>query len=242
MKKREEISKIPKHVGIILDGNRRFAKRLMKQPWYGHKWGAKKVREFLHWLREYGIRYATLYSLSLENLHRRPKKELEFLLKLFEREFKKILSPKHEVHKYKVRVRIIGRLNELPENLRKIFKEVENATKNYKNFFVNFAIAYGGKQEIVDAAKKLARLAVRGKLNPRSINEEIFEKALYTNGFPPVDMLIRTGGEKRISNFLLWQCAYAELFFVDKMWPEFSKEDFVKILTEYGQRERRFGR
>ncbi len=238
----KKVSNVPKHVGVILDGNRRFAKRLMKKPWYGHRWGAKKVREFLHWLKECGIKYATLYSLSLENLHKRPQRELEFLLKLFEREFRKLLNPSHEIHKYGVRIKVIGRLSELPENLRELFRKVERATKNYKNYFLNFAIAYGGKQEIVDATKKLAKLVAKGKIKPSEINEKMFEKALYTNGFPPVDMLIRTGGEKRISNFLLWQCAYAELFFVDKMWPEFTKEDFLKILKEYEQRERRFGR
>lgn len=234
--------RIPVHVGVILDGNRRFAKRLMKKPWKGHEWGAKKVKEFLKWLKEYGIRYATLYSLSLENLTKRPKKELEHILKIFEKEFSKVLKPNHEAHKYGVRIKIIGRVKLLPENLQKVFREVEKATRNYKNYFLNFAIAYGGKQEIVDAVKKVARKVKKGKIKPGEIDESVFEKCLYTNGMPPVDVLIRTGGEKRISNFLLWQCAYAELFFVDKMWPEFSKEDFVKILKEYSQRERRFGR
>lgn len=237
-----ESSKIPVHVAIILDGNRRFAKRLMKQPWYGHKWGAKKVREFLKWLKEYGIRYATLYSLSIENLTKRPKKELDHILKIFEKEFRKVLKPNHEAHKYGVRIKIIGRVHLLPKNLQKLFKEVEEATKHYKNYFLNFAIAYGGKQEIVDAIRKLVKRVKAGKIKPSDINENVFETFLYTNGFPPVDILIRTGGEKRISNFLLWQCAYAELFFVDKMWPEFEKKDFVRILEEYAQRERRFGR
>ena len=236
------ISTKPLHIAVILDGNRRFAKRLMKQPWHGHKWGAEKVREFLNWLREYGIKYATLYSLSLENLNKRPKKELEEILKIFEKEFSKILKPNHEVHKYGVRIKIIGRIKVLPKNLQKLFKEVERVTKNYKNYFLNFAIAYGGKQEIIDAVKKLVKKIKAGKIKACEINEGIFENFLYTNGFPPVDILIRTGGEKRISNFLLWQCAYAELFFVDKMWPEFEKEDFVKILEEYAKRERRFGR
>ena len=237
-----KISKIPLHVAVILDGNRRFAKRLMKKPWYGHRWGAKKVKEFLKWLKEFGIKYATLYSLSLENLRKRPKKELDNILKIFEREFKKVLNPRHEVHKYGVRIRIIGRIHLLPKNLQKIFREVEKATRNYKNYFLNFAIAYGGKQEIVDAVRKIVRELKKGKLSSRKINEKVFEEHLYTNGFPPVDIMIRTGGEKRLSNFLLWQCAYAELFFVNKMWPEFTKEDFVKILKEYERRERRFGK
>ena len=234
--------KIPLHVAIILDGNRRFAKRLMKQPWQGHRWGAKKVKEFLEWLREYGIKYATLYSLSLENLKKRPERELNHILNIFEKEFRKILKPNHDVHKYGVRVKIIGRLHHLPERLQKLFKEVENATKNYKNYFLNFAIAYGGKQEIIDAVKNLVKKVKAGKIKLRDVNENVFETFLYTNGAPPVDVLIRTGGERRISNFLLWQCAYAELFFVEKMWPEFSKEDFGKILEEYTQRERRFGK
>lgn len=235
-------TKAPLHVAVILDGNRRFAKRLMKKPWYGHKWGAKKVREFLSWAREYGIKYVTLYSLSLENLAKRPKKELEHIFRLFEREFRKILNPRHEIHKYKVRVRIIGRKNALPLSLRKLFREVEKVTAKYKNYFLNFAIAYGGKQEIADAAKKIAKKVERGKLSAKDVDEKVVEKNLYAPDFPPVDILIRTGGEKRLSNFLLWQCAYAELFFVDKMWPEFEKNDFVKILEEFSRRERRFGR
>ncbi len=237
-----ETAKLPLHIGIILDGNRRFAKRLMKQPWYGHRWGAKKVKELLNWLKEYGIRYATLYSLSLENLKKRPKKELNHILKLFEKEFSKILNPKHEVHKYGVRIRIIGRTYLLPKKLQKIFKEVEKATRNYKNYFLNFAIAYGGKQEITDAVKKIVRKALNGKVKVRDIKEKFVEEHLYTNGQPPVDLIIRTGGENRVSNFLLWQGAYAEFFFVKKMWPEFEKEDFVRILKEYSQRERRFGK
>ena len=237
-----KIATLPVHVGVILDGNRRFARRLMKQPWYGHRWGAKKVREFLHWLREFGIRYATLYSLSLENLDRRPKKELEMIFRIFEMEFSKILRPDHEAHKYGVRIRIIGRVHLLPKKLQEILREVERVTRKYKNYFLNFAIAYGGKQEITDAVKKIAKGVKTGKLSLREIDEHLIEKNLYTNGQPPVDLIIRTGGEKRISNFLLWQGAYAELFFVDKMWPEFTKEDFVKILKEFSQRERRFGK
>lgn len=232
---------MPIHVGIILDGNRRFAKRLIKRPWKGHEWGAGKVKKLLKWSKELGIKYITLYSLSEQNLFKRPKRELDYLLKLFEKEFKEICKKDHDVHKDKIRVNVIGRLNLLPESLQKAIKKAEESTKTYKKYFLNLAIAYGGQEEITDAVIKIARKVSKGIIKPQEINEEVIRHSLYTNGTPYPDLIIRTGGEIRLSNFLLWQSAYSELFFTEKMWPEFEKQDFINILKEFQNRQRRFG-
>ncbi len=235
-------NKVPAHIGIILDGNRRFAKRLMLEPWKGHEWGAKKVKELLRWCDGTGVKYLTLYSLSEENIKSRPKTELEFLLKIFEKEFIAITKKEHDVHKNKVRVKVIGRTNILPKSLREAIAKAEESTKNYRDYFLNLAIAYGGQQEITDGVIKIAKDVSSGIIKPEQINEDLIRHSLYTNGAPYPDMIIRTGGEKRLSNFLLWQSAYSELFFIDKMWPEFSKDDFLSIIEEFKQRQRRFGK
>jgi tritrans,polycis-undecaprenyl-diphosphate synthase [geranylgeranyl-diphosphate specific] len=229
------------HLGIILDGNRRFAKRLMKQPWKGHDWGAKKASEFLKWCREFGIKYVTMYSLSVQNIFNRPEKELNYIFKIIKREAMALLDPKHDVHKYGIRVKAIGRLYLLPKDLQQLIKKVEKATKDYKNYFLNVAVAYGGQEEITDAIKKIAKKISGGMIKPSQINEELIRHSLYTDGTPYPDLVIRTGGEKRLSNFLLWQSAYSELAFVKKMWPEFSKKDFLDVIKDFQGRERRFG-
>ncbi len=234
--------KNPVHIGIILDGNRRFAKRLMMQPWKGHEWGTEKVKELLRWCEGTGVKYLTLYSLSEENIKSRPKEELKYLLNIFEKEFIAITKKGHDVHRNRVRVRVIGRTSLLPESLQKAIAAAEKSTKNYKNYFLNLAIAYGGQQEITDAVIKIAKKVSEGAISPEQINEELIRHSLYTNGAPYPDMIIRTGGEKRLSNFLSWQSAYSELFFVDKMWPEFTKEDFLSAIDEFKQRQRRFGK
>jgi tritrans,polycis-undecaprenyl-diphosphate synthase [geranylgeranyl-diphosphate specific] len=231
---------IPQHVAFILDGNRRFAKRLMLHPLKGHEWGAKKVEEVAKWCRELNIKYGTLYAFSIQNFGR-PKNEFNYLMDLFEKETLKLLDPEHDVHKYKTRVRFIGRLWMLPKKLQDVFKRVEEATKDYSNYFLTFAIAYGGQEEITDSIKEISRKIFEGILKPEDINEELVRHSLYTNGVPYPDLIIRTGGEKRLSNFLLWQSAYSELAFTEKTWPEFSKEDLLGILEDFQKRERRFG-
>lgn len=233
---------IPTHVALIMDGNRRFAKRLLQQPWKGHEWGAKKVNELLKWTKQYGIKYMTLYALSLENLFKRPKGELNFLFNLFESEFKKILKKSHEAHKNKLRVKVIGRIYLLPRRLQKAIKAAEESTKKYKNYFLNIAIAYGGQQEITDAVVAIAKKVSKGIIKPEKINEELIRHSLYTDSTPNPDLIIRTGGEHRISNFLLWQSAYTELYFCEKMWPEFSKQDFEAAIADFQERQRRFGK
>lgn len=234
--------KVPAHIGIILDGNRRFAKRLMLQPWKGHEWGAEKVRELLRWCKGTGVKYLTLYSLSIQNYISRPKEEMKYLLGIFEKEFNEIAKKSHEAHENKVRVKVIGRTNILPRSLQSAIAKAEESTKNYKNYFLNLAIAYGGQEEITDAIIGIAKKVSAGTIKPEQINEDLIRHSLYTNGAPYPDMIIRTGGEKRLSNFLLWQSAYSELFFVDKMWPDFTKDDFLSAIEEFKQRQRRFGK
>ncbi|NOZ81629.1 MAG: di-trans,poly-cis-decaprenylcistransferase [Candidatus Micrarchaeota archaeon] len=229
------------HVAIILDGNRRFARRLMEKPWKGHEWGAEKVRKLLGWCRDLGVKYLTLYSLSLENINKRPKRELEYLYKIFTREFESILDPSSEVHEHEIRIKVIGRRSVLPEKLRNLIERVEKMTENYTSYYLNLAMAYGGQQEITDAAKRIAEAVKRNEIGPEDINEERFRSFLSWD-VPYPDIIIRTGGEKRLSNFLLWQCAYSELFFLRKMWPEFERRDLVRILREFRKRQRRFGR
>jgi len=231
-----------RHVGIIMDGNRRFAKRLMKKPWMGHKWGLEKAREVLQWACEANIKYLTAYTLSLENVRSRPKRELALILSYIENEADEILKNKdHNVHKFNVHVRFIGRTHILPGSLQKKMRAVEKLTEKYNKHVLNIAIAYGGQQEIVDATKRILSKGLEGVIRPSDINEDIIKQNLYTNGQPFPDLIIRTGGEKRLSNFMPFQSAYAELIFLDKKWPEISKTDFTNAIKEFEKRQRRFG-
>ena len=225
---------IPKHIGIILDGNRRFAKRLLLEPWKGHKYGAEKVEKLLDYMREIGIKEVTLYCLSVENINNRPKNELEYLFKLFRKEFREMDRQKLMVNG--IRIKFIGNLDLLPADLKEQCLKLEKETEMNKDYIVNFALAYGGRQEIIEAVRKI----VSKKLKPEEINEEVFGKNLWLSSEP--ELIIRTGGEKRTSNFLPWQAAYAELLFLDKLWPEFEKEDLVNAIEEFKRRKRNFGK
>ncbi|MBU2496579.1 MAG: di-trans,poly-cis-decaprenylcistransferase [Nanoarchaeota archaeon] len=226
------------HLGIIVDGNRRFAKRLMLNLWKGHEWGAKKVREFLRWCKDAGIREVTLYVFSLENFNR-PKKEFDYLMSLFKKEFTALLTDK-EIEDDKVRINFVGRTHLLPKDVQAVMKKLEMKTKNYNNYKLNFAIAYSGRAEIVDALKSIAEKVKQRKISPNKINEAIIEKHLYLSSEP--DLIIRTSGEQRTSGFLLWQGSYSELYFCKKFWPEITKKDFLKAVNSYTIRDRRFGR
>jgi tritrans,polycis-undecaprenyl-diphosphate synthase [geranylgeranyl-diphosphate specific] len=228
---------VPKHVGIILDGNRRFAKRLMLKPWKGHEWGAEKVEKVLEWGNELGVRELTLYTLSLENFNR-PKTEFNYLMDLFKKEFKR-LSKDSQLQEKEIRINFIGRLWMLDEELQQILKGISNKTKNNSKFTVNFAIAYGGRQEVVDATIKIAEQVKSGELDISKINEETFLNNLWSSSEP--DLIIRTGGETRTSNFLNFQAAYSEWIFLEKSWPEFEKEDFISAINEYDTRSIRKG-
>ncbi|MBS3074323.1 di-trans,poly-cis-decaprenylcistransferase [Candidatus Pacearchaeota archaeon] len=225
---------IPKHVSIILDGNRRFAKRLMKEPWKGHKYGAGKIRELLKYFMNYGITELTLYALSVDNINSRPKNELEMLFKIFRNELRNLNL--QELNEEGIRIRFIGNLKLLPEDIMKRCEELEDNTKDNNPLTVNFAIAYGGREEIIEAVKRI----INSKVKSKNINEDIINNNLYMPDEP--DLIIRTGGERRTSNFLPWQATYSEWIFLDKMWPEFTKDDLKACIEEFSRRKRNYGK
>jgi tritrans,polycis-undecaprenyl-diphosphate synthase [geranylgeranyl-diphosphate specific] len=220
-----------KHLGIILDGNRRFAKKLMLEPWKGHELGADKIENLLDWCKEFGIKEITLYCFSLENFNR-PKNEFDFLMKIFKETFEKIKIDKR-IHENKIKLRFIGKTELFDSEIQEMIKNLEGMTKNYKNYIVNFAFAYGGRQEIIEAVKNLVK-------SGKEINEATFQENLWLSD--DIDLIIRTGGEKRTSNFLPWQSTYAEWIFLDKLWPEFTKQDLLACIEEFKSRKRRFGK
>lgn len=226
------------HVGIIMDGNRRFAKRLMKEPWKGHEYGAQKLEELLSWCEEAGIREATIYALSIQNLNR-PKHELDFLLDLFRKELKN-WGEESAIMTKRLKVNHIGRKDLLPEDIAKSLVKLEEKTSAHDNFIVNLCIAYGGQEEIVEAVHKIANDVKEGKVNPLEVDIDLINNYVYLKDQP--DLIIRTGGDIRTSNFLVWQSAYSEWFFVDKLWPEFDKETFLSCIDEFKSRDRRFGK
>ena len=230
-------SKVPRHVALILDGNRRYAKKLGLQPWKGHEYGFKKLKELFGWCIELGIKELTLYCFSTENFIR-SKKEIEYLFGLFWKEFENMKTGKG-IFKDKIRVNVIGRLNMFSKKMRKAMLEAMEKTKKNKALVVNFALAYGGRQEITDAVNKIVKQIKQGKIKINNINEKLITKNLYLKSEP--DLMIRPGGEIRTSNFLTWQSTYSELIFLNKLWPEFTKRDLVMCIEEFNKRERRFG-
>lgn len=231
----------PEHIAIILDGNRRWASEKEMPPWLGHKEGAEKVEQLLEWCLKLNVKSITLYAFSTENF-RRPKKEVEEIMRIASEKFQKILTDER-IHKNKVRVKVIGRKHLLPDELQKLIDKVEKATQDYDKHFLNIAFAYGGRAEIVDAARKIAEKVQSGKIRPEDVNEELFEKFLYTSHLPKQDpdLIIRTSGEERLSGFLLWQSAYSELCFLDIYWPEFRLIDLLRAVRTFQKRKRRFG-
>jgi tritrans,polycis-undecaprenyl-diphosphate synthase [geranylgeranyl-diphosphate specific] len=229
---------VPRHLGIIMDGNRRFAKRLMVKPWKGHEWGAKKLTKVLEWCQELDIRELTVYTFSIQNFDR-PKEEFDYLMDNFRSNFDRLKKDKR-IYENQIRVNVIGRTYLFPEDIQDQIKEIMDLTKDHSKYTVNFAMAYGGQEEIIDAVKSMASDLKEGNLAVQDIDKASFSKRLY-NGDEP-DLIIRTGGERRLSNFLSFQSAYSEFIFLDKMWPELEKEDFLTCIQEYGYRKRRFGK
>jgi tritrans,polycis-undecaprenyl-diphosphate synthase [geranylgeranyl-diphosphate specific] len=232
----------PNHIGVIMDGNRRWARKRDMIPWEGHWEGADKVEEFLDWCVELNIKTITLYSFSTENF-KRDQKEVDELFKLFENMLERVLTSDH-IHKNKVRIRAIGRIETLPEKIQELINRVEDSTKNYDGYYLNVAIAYGGRAEIVDAVRLISEKIISGQLRPDEIDEQVVEENLYTSHLPnpDPDIIIRTSGESRLSNFLVWQSAYSELFIVDVFWPSFRKIDLMRAIRGFQMRHRRFGR
>ena len=233
-----KLENIPNHLGIIMDGDRRFSKRLMLKPWKGHEWGVKKLEKILEWCKEYDIREITLYTFSIQNFDR-PKEEFNYLMKIFTENFEKFKNDSR-IEDNSLKINIIGRLWMFPEELQEKLKSIMEKTKNNKGYVINFAMAYGGREEVIDATKKIAQQIKSGELDIEDINEEVFKKNLYIAEEP--DLVIRTGGEKRISNFLSYQSAYSEFIFLDKLFPELEKDDFEECMIEYSNRKRRFGK
>jgi len=231
----------PQHIGIIPDGNRRWAKRLGIDPSMGHIYGYERIKEVLRWIWELGIKYVTIYAMSTENCRYRDPVEREHLFNLSRKGLKE-LKELRDIHEKRVRVRVFGALELVPDDVVRLARELEEATSMYDSYQLNIALCYGGRQEILEAVRAVARDVAMGKLGIDEINEETFSKYLYTGGAPDPDLIIRTSGEERISNFLLWQSAYSELYFCDVFWPEFRKIDFWRAIRSYQMRERRFGR
>ena len=221
---------VANHVAIIMDGNGRWALQKRKSRNYGHQCGLKAIGQIVDYSIKKKISYLTLFTFSSENW-KRPKKEINFLFKLLENYFKKNLS---KVIRNGINLKIIGNKSKLTSNLRKIIKLTEKKTKKNKKISVQLALNYGSKQEIINSIKIVNK-------KKQKITIKNFEKNLYTFGFPNPDILIRTGSQRRLSNFLLWQLAYAEIFFVKKMWPDFNNNDFQKILNKFNKIKRNFG-
>ncbi|MBU2559867.1 di-trans,poly-cis-decaprenylcistransferase [archaeon] len=232
--------RIPKHIAIIMDGNRRLAERLGLKPWEGHRMGADKVEDVLEWCIDVGIETITVYAFSTENFSR-PKEELEKLFDIFEEYFGKIARDKR-IHKNRVKVKAIGKIERFPDRVREAIKHAEEVTKDYDVLQFNLAMAYGGRAEVLDALKKIAGDVKSGKIELEAITESTISENLYTNGLPDPDLIIRTSGEERISGFLLWQSAYSELYFCESYWPGFRKIDFLRAIRTFQERKRRFGK
>jgi len=228
---------IPRHVAVIMDGNGRWAERRGLDRVQGHRAGIEAVRATVRAAHELGVRFLTLYAFSTENWSR-PKGEVDALMGLLEHYLDAEIE---ELDRNGIRLRAIGRLDRLPELARAKLDEALDRTRDNGEMTVVFALSYGGRTEIVDAARKLARDVEQGKLDPEQIDEKTFSAYLYDPELPDPDLLIRTGGEARVSNFLLWQIAYAELHVTDVMWPDFRKSDLVEAVWDYQQRERRYG-
>lgn len=232
-----KFKKIPKHLAIIMDGNGRWAKKRNLPRIFGHKEGAKSVREITEACAEIGIKYLTLYAFSTENW-KRPKNEINFLMKLL---YDYLTNEEETLIKNDIKFETIGDISKLPVNIQKKIEEVKKNTENCKRMTLILALNYGSRSEITNAVKKIASLVKRNKLKISSIKESTISENLYTAKYPDPDLLIRTSGEMRISNFLLWQIAYSELYISDVLWPDFRKEELYKAIIEYGKRERRYG-
>lgn len=228
---------VPRHVAIILDGNGRWARAKGMPRNYGHAQGSKNVERICEEAWRMGIKYLTVYAFSTENWSR-PKDEVDALMKLLRNYMKTCLKT---AAKNDMKVRVIGDKTRLDEDIRSRIAELEEATKNNGGLNFQIALNYGSRDEIVRAVRKIARDAKDGKLEPESITSEVISSYLDTHDIPDPDLLIRTSGEERLSNFLLWQLAYSEFYFTDVLWPDFTKEELMKAIEQYNSRDRRYG-
>jgi len=229
--------KIPRHIAIIMDGNGRWARKRGLPRIVGHKTGVESVREVIRVASELGVEYLTLYTFSKENW-KRPKEEVMGLMNLLKRLLRMEVE---ELNRNNVRIKAIGRLQDLPDEVLKELERARRLTENNDGLKLYLAISYGGRAEIVDAFKKALKKWGEGKLTPDSIDEESFREFLYDPELPDPDLLIRTSGEMRVSNFMLWQIAYSEIYVTPTLWPDFRREELLKAIEDYSKRERRFG-
>ena len=228
---------IPRHIAIIMDGNGRWAEKRKLARFTGHRVGIKRIEEIVEAAKEFGIEVLTLFAFSTENWQR-PAKEVELLLRLLDNFLEMRLK---KLVKNDIRLCVIGRKEPIPDYLWNRMKKAQEDTKDNKGLILNIAFNYGSRAEIVDATRAIALAVKQGSLDPKAIDEQIFTQFLYTKDLPDPDLLIRTSGEERISNFLLWQISYAELYFTEKFWPDFDTKELRKAIAEFKRRKRRFG-
>ena len=238
LKEQINIKNLPQHIAIIMDGNGRWAKSKGKIRLAGHNAGVKVLKNILRCAGELGIKYLTVYAFSSENWYR-PKDEVSGLMSIL---MNAIKSEIKEIHESDVKINVIGELCKLPEKVQEKINSAIELTKNNKRITFNVALSYGGRSEIINAVKKIAEDTKNNNLEINQINENLFSQYLTTKNMPDPELLIRTSGEQRISNFLLYQIAYSELYFTDVFWPDFSEENFYAAIIDYQNRERRYGK
>ena len=237
LSKRIDKKKVPEHVAIIMDGNGRWATKKGLPRSFGHNKGVSVLKEILKSSKKLGCKVLSVYAFSTENWTR-PSREVDFLINLFSEVLRNEIE---EIHQESIKIKFIGDLTPLPKTLKKIIYSSESLTKNNSTFLLNVCLNYGGRQEIVKVTKELALKCSSGEIKPSEINEELFNSKLLTQGIKDPELLIRTSGEKRISNFLLWQLAYSEIYISDVLWPDFNEFEFHKAIIDYQSRNRRFG-
>jgi undecaprenyl diphosphate synthase len=230
-------TRLPRHIAIIMDGNGRWAKKRGLSRILGHRQGADTVREVVTLSRELGIQWLTLYAFSEENW-KRPKHEVQALMKLLNRFLKSELK---EMLENGIRLNTIGRTSKLPKGTRDVLLDTIEKTADNRHMTLTLALSYGGRQEILDAVSRIANRVERGEITANQITEQMVSDVLYTSGMPDPDLLIRTSGEYRISNFMLWQISYSEIYVTPTLWPDFDKNEYLKAIQDYQQRDRRFG-
>ncbi len=223
-----------------MDGNRRFAERIGMNTAQGHAFGKSRLEKVLEWAEEIDVKILTVYGFSTENFTR-TEEEIDELMDLFERSFTSVVDDER-IKEKKVRITAIGAIDSLPERVQKAIRSAEEATKDNDNFRLNIAIAYGGREELISAFKAIGERIEKGEITADSIDQEVIDNHLYTHGLPDPDLVLRTSGEVRVSNFLLWQLAYSELYFSDVYWPDFRRVDFLRAVRTYQKRKRRYGK
>ncbi len=231
-------TRLPRHIAIIMDGNGRWAVKRNKPRLFGHKAGADSVRNIVEIARELGIEFLTLYAFSSENWNR-PEQEVSGLMSILRNYLSGELS---RMLKNNIRLRCVGDIDRLPESTRLQLQDTISRTANNSELTLNLALSYGSRDELTRATQHLARRCAQGELRPEDITAKHIEEHLYTTGTPDPDLLIRTGGESRLSNFLLWQASYSEIYFTDIMWPDFRRKEFIDAISDFQHRERRFGK